>query len=181
AILPSRRPLIAAARTLSVRGAGSAACGSAARSLVEPRHCEVLQLDPVVDAVLRALAAEARLLNTAERRDLRRDEARVDADDAVVERFGDAPDTADVAAVEVRGESVRRVVRGANRLLLGREARDAGDGPEGLLAAHRHLRLHVHEHGRLEERVAELVRPSADEQLRAALARVVDVTSHLLE
>src|SRR5439155_1226048 len=51
AILPSRRPLIAAARTLSVRGSGSAACGSAARSLVDPRHRAVLQRDPVVAAV----------------------------------------------------------------------------------------------------------------------------------
>src|SRR5207248_3347532 len=82
-------------------------------------------------------------------------EARVDADDAVLERLRDAPHTTDVAAVEIRGEPVRRVVRGANRLLLGREAREPCDGPEGLLAAHRHLGLHVHEHRRLEERVAE--------------------------
>ena len=78
-----------------------------------PAIAEVLDLEPLVDPVLRALAADAGLLHAAERRDLGRDEAGVDADDAVVERLRDAPDAADVAAVEVRGEAVRRVVRDA--------------------------------------------------------------------
>ena len=61
-------------------------------------HAEVLDLQELLDAVVRALAAEAGLLDAAERRDLGRDEAGVDADDAVLERLGDAPDAADVAA-----------------------------------------------------------------------------------
>src|SRR3954452_8874803 len=93
---------------------------------LDPGEREVLQLEPVFDAVLRALAADAGLLDAAERGDLGRDEARVDADDAVVERFGDAPDTSDVAAVEVGGEPVRCVVGGADGVLFAREARDAG-------------------------------------------------------
>ena len=54
-------------------------------------HCQVLQLDPVVDAVARSFAPDARLLDAAERRHLGGDEARVDADDPVLERLRDAP------------------------------------------------------------------------------------------
>jgi hypothetical protein len=43
-------------------------------------------------------------LHAAERGDLGRDDAFVDADDAVFEGFGDPPDAADVAAVEIGGE-----------------------------------------------------------------------------
>jgi len=43
-------------------------------------------------------------LRAAERRDLGRDDAFVDADDAVFEPLGHAPDAADVAAVEIGGE-----------------------------------------------------------------------------
>ena len=42
--------------------------------------------------------ADAAFLHAAKRRDLGRDDALVDADDAVFERLGDAPDAADVAA-----------------------------------------------------------------------------------
>jgi len=40
----------------------------------------------------------------------RRDDALVDADDAVFEGFGDPPDAADVAAVEIAGETELGVV-----------------------------------------------------------------------
>jgi len=40
--------------------------------------------------------ADAAFLNAAEGRDLGRDDALVDADNAVFEGFGDAPDAADV-------------------------------------------------------------------------------------
>jgi hypothetical protein len=43
------------------------------------------------------------MMSTA-RCDLGRDDALVDADDAVFEGFGDAPDAADIAAVEIGGE-----------------------------------------------------------------------------
>jgi len=43
------------------------------------------------------------MMSTA-RCDLGRDDALVDADDAVFERLGDAPDAADVAAVEIGGD-----------------------------------------------------------------------------
>jgi len=48
--------------------------------------------------------ADAAFLHAAERRDLGRDDALVDADDAVFEPLGNAPDAADVAAVEIGGK-----------------------------------------------------------------------------
>jgi len=48
-----------------------------------------------------AFAADAAFLHAAERGDLGRDDALVDADDAVFERLGDTPDAADVAALEI--------------------------------------------------------------------------------
>ena len=64
----------------------------------------------------------------------------VDADDAVLERFGDAPDAADVAAVEVRGEAELGVVRERDRLGLGLEPEQRRDRAERLLARDRHRR-----------------------------------------
>src|SRR6267154_2300045 len=62
-------------------------------------------IDLLVDSVLRPFAAQARLLYAAEGRDLGGDQAGVDADHAVLERLGDAPDAADVARVEVRRQA----------------------------------------------------------------------------
>jgi hypothetical protein len=48
--------------------------------------------------------ADAAFLHAAEGRALGRDDALVDADDAVFQRLGDPPDAADVAAVEIGGD-----------------------------------------------------------------------------
>ena len=69
---------------------------------LDAAHAEILKFDELVDAVFGALAADARFLHAAERRDLGRDDALVDADDAVFERLRRLPDVADVAAVEIR-------------------------------------------------------------------------------
>src|SRR5206468_9827973 len=58
----------------------------------DPAEAQVLDLEKLLEPVLRSFAPEARFLHAAERRDLGRDDAGVDADDAVLERFGDAPD-----------------------------------------------------------------------------------------
>ena len=71
---------------------------------VDAAHAEVFDFEEFLDAVFRAFAADAAFLHAAEGRDLGRDDAFVDADDAVFERFGDAPDAADVAAVEIGGD-----------------------------------------------------------------------------
>ena len=66
---------------------------------VDAAHAEVFDFEELLDAVFRAFAADAALLHAAEGGDFGRDDALVDADDAVFQRLGDAPDAADVAAV----------------------------------------------------------------------------------
>src|SRR5919201_887104 len=144
-------------------------------------HAEVLRLQPLVDAVLGALAADARLLDAAEGRHLGGDDAGVDAEDPVLERLRDAPDAAHVARVEVRGQAVWGVVGLAHRLLLGGEAADPRHRAEGLLAAHRHRVGDAGHHGRGEELRPELVPRAAEEQLGPAVARVADVALDLLD
>src|SRR4051794_25689219 len=77
--------------------------------------------------------ADAAFLDAAEGGDLGRDDAFVDADDAVFERFGDAPDAADIAAVEIGGEAELGVVGHLDRRGLSLEAVERGDGAKGLL------------------------------------------------
>src|SRR4051812_43286299 len=86
-------------------------CGRGTSVLPRSLHAsqaQVLDFQPLVDAVLGALAADAGLLDAAERGDFGRDDAGVDAEDAVLQRLRDAPDAADVAAVEVARQAVRR-------------------------------------------------------------------------
>src|SRR5207302_3936334 len=101
---------------------------------LEPGHGEVLQLEPLLDAVLRALAADARLLHAAERRHLRRDEARVQRDDARLERLTDAPRATDVPREEVGSEAEGRAVRDPDGLLLGVERDQARNRAEPVRA-----------------------------------------------
>src|SRR4051794_38113262 len=139
---------------------------------------QVLELEPLLDAVLRALAPDPGLLDAAERRDLGGDDARVDADDPVLEALRHAPDATDVAAVEVRREPVRRVVCLSHRLLLGVEAGDPGNGAEGLLTRHRRVGGDAGDHGRRVEEAAECF--PAHEQLAAPRERVRDVPLDLV-
>src|ERR1700761_6574183 len=85
-------------------------------------HAEIFDLEIILDAVFRALAAETAFLHAAEWRDLSRDDAFVDTDNAVFERLGDAPDAPDIAAVEIGGEAEFGVVGHADRLLVALEA-----------------------------------------------------------
>src|SRR6476469_2451634 len=122
-----------------------------------PSHAQVLGLEPFVDAVLRSFPADARLLHAAERRDLGRDDAGVDAEDAVLQGLGHAPDPRHVAAVEVARQAIGRVVGLAHRLVLGGEAADPRHGPERLLAADRHRVGDAGQHRGREELPAALV------------------------
>src|SRR5215469_6664869 len=108
-------------------------------SAVDAAHAQVFDLKVVLDAVFRTLAADARLFHTAERRDLGRDDALVDADDAVFERLGDAPDAADVAAVEIGGEAEFGVVGHAYGLVVGLEAIEGRDRAKGFLFGDDHI------------------------------------------
>ena len=84
----------------------------------------------LVDAVLRALAADAGVLVAAERRDLGREDALVDRDDAGLERLGNAEHPADVAGVEVGGEAVLGLVGEPDHLVLVLELEKGATGPK---------------------------------------------------
>src|SRR5688572_32872982 len=71
---------------------------------LDPAHADVLELGELEDSVLAALASQAAFLHAAEGRDLGGNQTGVQADDAVLERFGDAPRARQVARVQVRGE-----------------------------------------------------------------------------
>src|ERR1700739_5157268 len=98
-------------------------------SAVDAAHAEVFDFEEFLDAVFRAFAADATFFHAAEGGDLGRDDALVDADDAVFEGFGDAPDAADVAAVEIGGETELDVVGHLDRVLLGLERERGATGP----------------------------------------------------
>src|SRR5690349_4784890 len=102
-------------------------------------HRQVLDLQEVVDAVFRALAAQARLFHAAEGRDLGGDEAGVDADDPGLERLGHAPHASHVARVEIRGEPELGVVGLRDHVLLVAEAEERRDRAERLLGRHFHV------------------------------------------
>src|SRR5260370_11369886 len=76
---------------------------------VDAAEAEVFDFEELLDAVFGALAADAAFFHAPERRDLGRDDALVDADDAVFQRLGDSPDAANVAAVEIGGEAQLRI------------------------------------------------------------------------
>src|ERR1700736_3464841 len=96
---------------------------------IDAAHAEVFDFEEFFDAVFRAFAADAAFLHAAEGRDLGRDDAFVDADDAVFEGLGDAPDAADIAAVEIGGQPEFGVVGHLDSLVFALEAVKRGDGP----------------------------------------------------
>src|SRR5271157_3474421 len=85
------------------------------------------------------MTVDAAFLHAAEGGDLDRDDALVNADDAVFERLGDAPDAADVAAVEIGGEAELGVVGHLDRLGLALEAVERRDGPKDLFLGDDHV------------------------------------------
>jgi hypothetical protein len=90
-----------------------------------------------------ALAAKARLLDPAEGRDLGRDDAGVDADDAVFQRLGHPPDPAEIAGVEIGGEAEDGVVGHGRSPRPRLELEQRRDRAEGLLSAHLHVAGHA--------------------------------------
>ncbi len=123
---------------------------------------------------MRAFATEAGLLDAAEGGDLVGDESGVDADHAVLELFGDTPDAADIAAVEIGGQAIDGVIRHAHHILFAGEAHDRRNRPEDLFVEHAHAGLHFGQHRGFEELLAGGMRPAADTQLRAFADGIVD-------
>src|SRR4051812_13252183 len=147
--------------------------------LVEAADQHVFHLEVFLDAVLRAFAAEARVLHAAERRHLGRDDAGVRADDADLHPFRDAEDAADVAAVEVAGEAELGVVGELDHLVLALEADERRHGAEGFLEGHDHVRRDVRDHRRLEEQAAARMSFPSQNYFCALAERIGDVRLHL--
>src|SRR5690349_15021235 len=147
---------------------------------VDAAEQDVLHLEVFLEAVLRALAPQSRLLNAAERSDFGRDDADVRADDAGLHFLRHAEDAADVAAVEVAGEAELGVVREANDFILRLEANERRHGAERFLEGDDHVGRDVRHHGRLEEEAAALVALAAKDDLRAFADGVGDVLLGLL-
>src|SRR5689334_1396011 len=121
-------------------------------STVDVAHAEVFDFEEFLDAVFRAFAADAAFLHAAEGGDLGRDDAFVDADDAVFERLGDPPDAANIAAVEIGGEAELGVVGHLDRLGLGLEAVERRHWAKGLFLGDEYVGRHIGQYRRLEER-----------------------------
>src|SRR4051794_19966763 len=152
-------------------GRDRAVCGEPIEWLLlfgsDAAKAEVLDLEELLESVLRTFTAEPRLLHTAKRRDLGGDDAGIDADDSVLERLSYAPDAADVTAVEVGGEAELGRVAQRDGVAFLLEAKQRRDGAKGLLARDRHGRRHLGENRRLEKSPAERVALAADQHLRA--------------
>src|SRR3990172_8742001 len=112
-----------------------------AELFVDAADAEVLHFEELFDPVLGALAADTGLLDAAERRDLVGNNSDVDADHAVLERLGNAPDAPDVAAVEIGRETVFGIVGKPDQLLLGLEAEQRRHRTERLLMGPFHFGL----------------------------------------
>src|SRR3954447_14075888 len=97
---------------------------------LDSTHAEVFDFQIVLDAVFRALTAVPALLDPAERCNLGRDQAFIDADNAVLERFSDTPDPSYIAAVEVGRKAKLGIVREPDRLLFGLKAEYRRDRTE---------------------------------------------------
>src|SRR5688572_15114350 len=107
-------------------------------SVRDASKAQVLDLEELLNSVLRSLAAETGFLHAAKGRDLRGDQASVDPDYARFEGLGHSPHTADGATVERRGQAEPGVVGHRDGLFLCLEAEGRGDRSEGRLARDHH-------------------------------------------
>src|SRR5690606_3172552 len=96
----------------------------------QTREAQVLHFQVFVDPVLRALSAEAGLLDAAERRLGGRDQPGIDPDHARLDALCGTEDAPDVARVEIRGQPELGVVGHRDRLVVGPEAKQRRHRPE---------------------------------------------------
>ena len=91
------------------------------------------------------------MLDAAEWHVLGRDDAGVDAHHAVLQRLADAENAADVAGVEIAGQSEFGVVGRVDRFLFRMETEDRGQRAKGFFAGAQHVGAGVGQHGGLEK------------------------------
>lgn len=144
-------------------------------------HGNVLDLSVVIEAVLRALAAEARLLDTTEGSSSVGDEAGVDTNHTVLELLGDAEGALHVVGEEVGGKTSAAEVGTLDDLLLSLELEERGDGTESLLLAKAHLVSDVSDNGGLKVKSGAVDSVATNENLSTLVAGILDKVLHLLE
>src|ERR1700760_1454503 len=83
-----------------------------------PSKADVLDGHVIIQAILRAFPAVPGLFYPSERRHDVRDQAGVYADQAKIESLGDAPDSTDVATVEIARQAVRSAIGQFDSLTL---------------------------------------------------------------
>ncbi len=127
-----------------------------------------------------AFAAQAGLLDAAERCRRVGNQAFVDAHHAGFQRFGHAPHAVDVLAVEIGGQTERRVVGDADAFLLVLEADHRRQRAEGFLVAELHVRRSVGDQSGLNEVAAALMGAAAEHHLGALGFGVLDMLKHFL-
>src|SRR5919197_775163 len=137
-------------------------------------HRHVLDLEELVDALGAALAAEAGLLDPAERRRRVGDHALVEPDHAGLQALHHPERPPQVAGVDVGDQAELGVVGGRDGGLLVVEGRHRGDRAEDLLLEHARVPRHVGEHGRLVEVAAAVAGPGADHRAGAPVEGVAD-------
>src|SRR5947208_450724 len=141
---------------------------------------DVLRLEELLEAPLAALAADARLLDAAERRADVRDHALVQADHAGLEALAHPQRALDVAREDICDQAELGVVGRGDRVVLGLEALHGCDGAEDLLLQDTRVVGDVRQDGRLVEVAAPVGDVAADDRLRALADRVLDELLDLL-
>src|SRR5690606_35726167 len=142
-------------------------------------HAHVLDFKELFDAVLGAFPSDAGFLHAAKRRNLSRNDAGVDADDAAFKAFADTPDSTDVPGIEVRSQAKLRIVCHGYTFFFRFEAEEWSHRTEGLLPHDLHVRCDIGQYGWLEEGASQGMGRSADQHLRAFGDRIRNVLLHL--
>ena len=124
---------------------------------------------------MRSLATRPGLLDASEWDALVRHQSDVDADHSHLKRLRDAPDAADITAVQVGRQPVFGIVRCFDKLAFIVEPEQWRKRSEGLLARNERIARDVDEHRGLEEGAPEFVARASGDYPGALCDRVGDV------
>jgi len=106
-------------------------------------HADIFQFEVFIQTVFRPFASQARLLDAAEWPYFIGHDAGIDADHAVFELFGNPPDAAHVARIEIAGKAILRIVRRRDDFFLAAEFRHWRHRAESLFMHDLHRRADI--------------------------------------
>src|ERR1700746_3159653 len=89
---------------------------------IQAAEAKIFHLEELFDSIMRTLATQSRLFDTAKRRNFVGDQARINAYNSAFQALCYPPDPADIATKEIAGESEFRVVGKTNRIFVGIES-----------------------------------------------------------